>query len=599
MKKIKNILAGVMALGMGIGATSCTDLNEVVFDRIDATIYYQDENSVKGAVASIYASAASGFLEYFWYLNEFPADQIAWRTWNGGAWGYDEAEKFVLSTQTWNSESKIIRQAWENAWTTIGLCNTLISDLENLDPGSLGMTREGMDTYIAEVRTMRAWAYYNHFELWGGALPLCTNTKGDIPGSAAQDFNEGCNIIYDFISQELDDCCANLTVENGDNATRNRLSQAANSMIKMRLLLNSEVFTGTPRYTECATLCDEIMSGKYGTYELASTYQENFSFDNDKCKEVVFAFAMEDGKITNNNRNTPFYAYNYGDMLGGAWSQSGWNCTIVAPSYDNSGTIQPLGGTDNPKCFRDAPYNDKLGSVYARMDDSDVRKGAFKYDPATGGWTGMFLIGPQFNLLTGEAVEADADREGMQVSYVDQLGTFLNKGRDLETVMSPRWGETNSGYRIVKYPIFPESTGLDWRNIDQVEFRLAEVYYTLAECKLRNSNDENGAKELVNLVRGRALTNPAALDVPGSNYDHFDMDWMLGQWGIEFLNEGRRRRTDLRRFDQFTQGQWWFFGRATETDRDLPAKRDRKYEWYPLPQAALMVNPGLVQNPNY
>ena len=72
----------------------------------------------------------------------------------------------------------------------------------------------------------------------------------------------------------------------------------------------------------------------------------------------------------------------------------------------------------------------------------------------------------------------------------------------------------------------------------------------------------------------------------------------MSEWGLEFLWEGRRRRTDLRRHDLFTQGQWWFFGRAQE-DIPLPAKRDRKYEWYPLPEEALSVNPYLVQNPNY
>ena len=111
--KIKNHIAGLLAAtAMAVGAWSCTDLDEVTFDRIDASAYYQDENSVKGAVASIYASATSGFLELFWYLNEFSADQIAWRSGNGDAWGYDEAQKFVLSTQTWNSESVIVRQAW-------------------------------------------------------------------------------------------------------------------------------------------------------------------------------------------------------------------------------------------------------------------------------------------------------------------------------------------------------------------------------------------------------------------------------------------------------------------------------------------------------
>ena len=131
-----------------------------------------------------------------------------------------------------------------------------------------------------------------------------------------------------------------------------------------------------------------------------------------------------------------------------------------------------------------------------------------------------------------------------------------------------------------------------------MEFRYSEVYYTLAECYMRANNPDK-AKELVNTVRSRYFTDKSKLDNPGPGFTAFNSDWLLSEWGLEFLNEGRRRRTDLRRFDKFTQGTWWFFGRATETDRNLPAKRDRKYEWYPLPQSAIMVNPGLVQNPNY
>lgn len=596
MKALKYIGAAIAAALMAGGLSSCTDLDEVTYDRIDASVYYQDENSVKGAVASIYASGASGFLEYFWYLNEFAADQIAWRSWNGGAWGYDEAEKFVLSTHTWNSESKIVKDAWQHAWETIGLCNTLIKDLEAVDPASVGMSRESLDSYIAEVRTMRAWAYYNNFELWGGALPLNIDNDGSIPGSADPDFNTGCNVIWQFIADELDACWAALPKEDGSNSTRNRMNQMMNRMLKMRLLLNSELWTGTARYTDCAALCEDMMKGTYGSYSIAPDYRDIFGINNTSCPELVFAFAMEDGQMTNNNRNTPSLSYNYGDILGGSWSQSGWNCTCVAPSKDNSGTVLPQGGTDNPKSFI-FDYGDKLGGVFDRMNDKDIRKQPFTCD-AAGNWQGIFLMGVQNDLATGVPVPADADRDGEDLCYVDQVGTFKNLGRNLETVMSPRWGETNSGYRLLKYPIYQEASGIDWRNIDEVEFRYAEVYYTLAECRMREGNSGE-AKRLVNEVRGRYFTDKNAIEVPGPGFDSFDSDWMLSEWGIEFLNEGRRRRTDLRRFDKFTQGQWWFFGRASETDRQLPAKRDRRYEWYPLPQTALMVNPGLVQNPNY
>lgn len=594
-----NHITGLLsATAIAVGAWSCTDLDEVTFDRIDASTYYQDENSVKGAVASIYASATSGFLEYFWYLNEFPADQVTWRTWNGGAWGYDEAAKFVLSTQTWNSESVIIRQAWEHAWETIGLCNTLIGDLENLNAGAIGMTEDGLKSYIAEVRTMRAWAYYNNFELWGGALPLNISTGNEIPGSADPDFNKGCEVIWKFITDELDGCYKDLVAEDGSSATRNRMNQGMNRMLKMRMLLNSQLFTGVDRFKECADLCQEIIDGDYGTYNLASDYREIYGFNNANCQEVVFAFSMEAGRMTNNNRNTPYLPYNYDEMFDFSCDQGGWNCVCMVPSKDNTGTLVPNAGSEGAKSFL-FDYGDKLGAPYDRMNDKDIRKQPFKCD-AAGNWNGIFAMGAQINYQTGEPVLADADLQDKPLIYVDQVGTFLNLGRNLEPVMSPRWGQTNSGFRVLRYPVYPSSTGIDWRDADQVEFRLAEVYYALAECKLR-AGDANGAKQLVNDVRQRyySASDAAEIENPGPGFTSFDADWMLSEWGLEFLDEGRRRRTDLRRFDKFTQGQWWFFGRATESDRDMPAKRDRRYEWYPLPQVALMVNPGLVQNPNY
>ena len=261
-----------------------------------------------------------------------------------------------------------------------------------------------------------------------------------------------------------------------------------------------------------------------------------------------------------------------------------------------------MGGSTGAKCFLDpaAGYGDKLGAVYERFNKNDIRvKENFRAE-ADGSWNGgMFLKGAMVSHDGTTPLKADADREGQDLVYVDQVGTFLNLGTELQTVMHPRWGETNSGVRMIKYPIYPDAAGIDFQNIDEVEFRLAEVVYTLAECKLR-AGQADAAKDLVKSVKGRYFANADdALALP-MGFSDYDEDWMLHEWGLEFLGEGRRRRTDLRRFDKFTQGQWWFFGRV-EADGygAYPAKRDRKYEWFPLPASALLVNPGLVQNPNY
>ena len=355
-------------------------------------------------------------------------------------------------------------------------------------------------------------------------------------------------------------------------------------------------------------LSKQVIAGDFGTYELSGDYRTIFDEGNDQCKEVIFAFACEDGQgATNawtNMRNMPMLQYNYNEYFNVSQFAGigAWNCCIVVPSHDNSGNVLPTGGTDTGGKSFLLDYGDKLGAVWDRFSDKDVRKASFTYNSSTKKWSGNFLIGAmKKNFGKGEAMKADADRDGQDLVFVDQLGTFMNKGRNLETVMSPRWGETNSGIRLVKYPIYNNGDKCNFKNIDEVEFRLAEAYYNVAECEMRKGNADV-AKEYVNEVRKRYFSASdwnQVKDEPGPGFSSFDNDWMLSQWGLEFLGEGRRRRTDLRRYDKFTQGQWWFYGRATEDGVDLPAKRNRKYEWYPLPESALSVNPGLIQNPNY
>ena len=604
---MKTIKYSIIAMALGLGLSACTDLDEKVYDRIDAGVYYQNEASVKGAVAAIYGQTSQTLAgENFFHLSEYPSDQITWRVWNGGLWGWDEAMKTVLSWHNWTSESTIINNAWNGAWTAIGLSNLLLSDLEGLSASALGMTDAQLAQYVAEVRTIRAWNYYCIFELWGGALPLNTSASSEVPGTADPDWDTSCKKIYNFIATELDETVSALAKDDANHSMVNRANQAMNRLLKARLLLNAEVFIGESRYDECESLSKEIINGSYGNYAIDDNYRNLYSMDNVKSPEVIFALAAEDGQgaanAISNVRTMVGMWYGYADYFGQSYDGIGaWNCVCLVPSFDNSGTVQPTGGSIGAKCFLD--YGDKLGAPYERFDDRDIRKQNYTYDAATKTHgPGMFLKGlMRANFGTGDVLKADADRDGQDLVYVDQLGTFLNQGRDLETVMSPRWGETNSGVRLVKYPLYPNDDNGGFKSIDDVQFRLAEAYYNVAECEMRKGNSAE-AKNYVDAVRARyykSSDRTAALSIPGPGFTQFDMDWMLSEWGKEYLGEGNRRRTDLRRFDKFTQGQWWFWGRATEDGISLPAKRDRKYEWYPLPQTAISVNPGLVQNPNY
>lgn len=608
----KYMIRTMLLLAVCVSAAACFNVDEEVFDRVNNTAFYQDETSVKGAIASIYYNMEAPY-EHFYMLNEFPADQIAWRIWNGGTWGYDEGEKYVLSTHTWTAEAKIINSAWTGTWASIGLCNQLLYDLGQVSAADLGMTQAVYDAYIAEVRTLRVWSYYLVFELWGGVIPLNTKSASEtaeLPQSESKvqgSFEAGCKSIWNFMATELDESYAALPKN-----SVNRANQAMNRTLKARLLLNAQLWIGEDKFSECATLCQSILNGDFGTYEIASDYHKIYDYGNtSSCKEIIFAYAWGDNMThgnAKNYRNGPFIPSSKPDELFGyEKTMNGWNCVILVPSYDNSGTKREHGGSTGAVSFLDSPYNDKLGAIWARFDDKDIRKQAYHCD-AAGKWDGIALIEEQTNWRTGAVYQADADRLGEPLVYVDQVGTFKGVydptsdgntiSHEVETVMSPRWGETNSGYRLIRYPIYPDEVGINYMDIDQVEFRLSEVVYMLAECKLR-AGDADAAKDLVDSVRKRyfsAANQATALASPGPGFTAFDLDWMLNEWGKEFLGEGCRRRTDLRRFDKFTQGQWWFFGRCSE---GYPAQRDRKYEWYPLPASALLVNMGLEQNPNY
>ena len=607
MNTFKYAICG--AVGLLAGLTACTDLDEKVYDRIDASVYYQNEASVKGAVAAIYNQTSSTLAgENFFHLSEYPSDQITWRVWNGGQWGWDEAMKTVLSWHNWTSESTIINNAWSGAWTAVGLANLLLSDLEGLDAASLGMTPEKLAQYVAEVRTIRAWNYYCIFELWGGALPLNTSASSEVPGTADPDWNTSCKMIYDFIATELDETVGSLAKDDANHSMVNRANQGMNRLLKARLLLNAQVFIGEAHFDECEALSKEIIAGNYGNYALDENYRNIYSIDNVKSPEVIFALAAEDGQgaanAISNVRTMVGMWYGYADYFGQSYDGIGaWNCVCLVPSYDNYGTVLPTGGTDGGRCFLDAPYGDKLGAPCERFDNRDIRKQNYVYDANTKTHgPGMFLKGTiRANFGTGDVLKADADRDGQDLVYVDQLGTFLNLGRNLDVVMNPRWGETNSGVRLVKYPLYPNDDRGGFKSIDDVQFRLAEAYLNVAECEMRKGNSAE-AKNYIDAIRARYFKSSdraSALSIPGPGFSDFNLDWVLSEWGKEYLGEGNRRRTDLRRFDKFTQGQWWFWGRATEDGVNLPTQRDRKYEWYPLPQSALAVNPGLIQNPNY
>jgi len=154
-----------------------------------------------------------------------------------------------------------------------------------------------------------------------------------------------------------------------------------------------------------------------------------------------------------------------------------------------------------------------------------------------------------------------------------------------DKVSNMNHADHNSGVFPVKYPYYPSS---DPNKISSAyaEIRLAEIYYSLAECKYR-AGDKAKAAELLNAVRKRNYPagSPSLYNVGGAQLTDQEM---LDEWGREFLVESRRR-TDLIRWGKFSTGVWW----------DKQPDPDNHTEIFPIGQNVLNVSPDLKQNPGY
>jgi hypothetical protein len=348
------------------------------------------------------------------------------------------------------------------------------------------------------------------------------------------------------------------------------------------LYFNANVYINQDKFVECESLCQKIIDGDYGSYQLGTSYQNIFGFDNEQCREIIWAVPSENAKRQVSGCYQYSFHYNMGTYLDNQ-EQQAWNGYCLTPSLDIDGKSY-LHGSLDPS----AKGTFRLGCPFAKYEDTDLRKQNYVYE-GNKQYSGMFLAGKMVNPITGKACMADGSRDYPAtdtIVYVDQIAEIsptkvYPNGRE-EGVMH---AEENSGIRLVKMSPIPNAADKKlWYNPDIPVLRLTEVYYMLAECKLRGGNAAEAAT-LINQVRSRYFTDGDTNSVTATNLDKYRM---LDEWLIEFLGEGRRR-TDLIRWDAYVTEAWF----------DHPASNKPEYNRFPIPQEAIASNNLIEQNPGY
>jgi hypothetical protein len=199
-----------------------------------------------------------------------------------------------------------------------------------------------------------------------------------------------------------------------------------------------------------------------------------------------------------------------------------------------------------------------------------------------GGWWGL-RVRPQLVALYPAAGPASPDRRS---AY------FFTQGQSLQIGSI---SDFTNGYAAPKYQNVT-SAGMPGSNSEFVDidfpmFRLADAYLMYAEAVLRGGGGSRAqALTYVNALRQRAYGNAS-----GNITDaQLTLDFILAERARELMWEGHRR-TDLIRFDRFTDNGLWAWKGNVQAGRTTEAYRDV----YPLPASELTANPNLTQNQGY
>ena len=344
---------------------------------------------------------------------------------------------------------------------------------------------------------------------------------------------------YNLALTDIREAIPDLPVVGPSDGT-NRPHQAAGNFLLAKLLLNAHIFngTGTPSDADLQGVIDAVDAVEAGGFALQEGFFELFEETVDN--ETVFFLP---NSVGNRMWNGLHYSQTAPGNTGGGWN----GFSTLAEFYDSFEGPETNGIGDGQE--------ERRGFVptVAEADTSNIGIGY------------GFLIGQQVGITEYGEGEVPLTYNNLN----DRAGNPLVFTKSIPGLVG---NSETTGVRVLKYhPVNGSFTG------HSIVFRFADAHLMRAEARLRlgtNIDDE------VNELRALRGASPASA---------VDETFLLAERGRELYIEGWRRN-DMIRFGQFTR-DWEF--------KDAGSVGDATKNLYPIPAAALLSNPNLVQNEGY
>lgn len=572
---LKSILGGVVA---ATALTSC-NVDPDFYSQVTPETFYTSQEAVYQRYARPFTHWRwyAGHDDNMWLLQELGTDEFIQPT-RGSDW-YDGAKYQKIHHHEYAEDMGFIDEGWKLSQMGTALAWDALEDLSTVNFEKLGFPEGTREAMLSQLQGLVSYFYLRGLDMFGG-MPLYTTTQSDIKPRSTD------VRTFEFIDSLLTEALPNVPVKTELGAKETgSINAAAIATMKAQLYFNAPSYIRQEMWQKCADICKDIIEGKYGKYDIDPDWTNVFGFNNDTSPEIIWCVPSEHAKLESDGMHwSRMVPYNFRNYLGGLEDSGSNNGIALMPGLDPTGR----------------PYTTKLGRIYSKFNDQDIRKQNYVY-LGDGKYKGMFVVGLQQNPLNPEWVcMGSREYKGQIINEVDQVAYFsrVNNPRykdangnfqytsvnDLESNIGT--AEENSGIRLYKVSPRPNQTDKKLMfNPDIPIIRLAEVYYMWAECKMR-LGDKQGAADLINHVRKRYFEGGNDPDpVTVANLDKYRM---LDEWMMEFVGEGRRR-TDLVRWDAYVTEDWW----------DHKATNNKNLNRFPIHYSVLEANQKLEQNPGY
>jgi hypothetical protein len=540
---IKGKLFAATAIAV-IALSSCSDdiFDKNPLDKVSDGTFWKTESDANLALTGCYYTfGAQWASNNFWTLRAFVRMDIM----AGDGSEKMEAPDHITDGTLYSGNSDIAAY-WKQSYDKITRCNNF---LQHIDGFTMDESKKAI--YKAEVRTLRAYEYFN-LALYFGGVPLVTKVLTiEEANSVSRNTRDE---VWAFCEKELSES-APVLPNTRPAAELGRMTSGAALAILGRLQMAEK------KWKEAEATYKSIMD--QGVYEIDPRFDEIFTEKGESSKEIVMrSDFVQDNYLIKELQEL------YPEAWGGWHQYSPYNELVKDYECTDGKTIDesPLYSEENPYANRDPRL---LFTIM--VDGISTFKGktyTSSPNPAAGPKAPDYL--GKYSSWTGYCIRKFMDE--------DFSGNLKNYGADFPLV---RYAEVLLGY---------------------IESRL-EAGETITQDDLDKS---------INLVRGRACVNmPKVTETDRDKLRtivrrerHVELAFEgeryydLLRWGIaaDVLNQqftGMKLTNDPANYTAYPVDDKGYF---------KAQKRNFKKgvnELWPIPLSETQINPNLTQNPGY